>query len=80
MLVLYNIPAGRDSVFASLHRVYGTEILPKLLKGYIVDKEEYWVKNDQNAWVPIDRQGALAREPQERLYGLGWFVLRRPKV
>ena len=78
-IMLLTIPVGRDAVFAPLHRVYGLERLPKLLNGYIVEREEYWVKNERNEWVLIDRQGALAREPQERLYGLGCFVLRRPK-
>ena len=76
-IMLLTIPVGCDAVFMPLHRVYGSERLPKLLSGYVVENEQYWVKNDRNEWVLIDRQGALMKEPQERLYGLGCFVLRR---
>ena len=76
-IMLLTIPVGCDAVFMPLHRVYGLERLPKLLSGYVVENEQYWVKNDRNEWVLIDRQDALMKEPQERLYGLGCFVLRR---
>ena len=77
--MLLTIPVGRDAVFVPLHRVYGPKRLPGLLDGFNVDREEYWVKNDKNQWVLIDKQDALLREPQERLYGLGCFVLTRPE-
>lgn len=76
-VMLLTIPVGRDKVFVPLHRVYGSERLPKLLSNYIIEKEEYWVKNSQNHWILTDKQDALARDAQERLYGLGCFVLRR---
>ena len=79
-IMLLTIPVGRDAIFAPLHRVYGRERLPALLDGYIVEREDYWVKNDQNDWVLTDKQDALARKPQERLYALGCFRLKRPKV
>jgi hypothetical protein len=75
--MLLTVPVGRDAVFPPLHRVYGSERLCKLLDGYVVEKEEYWVKNIQNAWILTDKQVALAREAQPRLYGLGCFVLKR---
>jgi SAM-dependent methyltransferase len=78
-VMLLTIPVGQDAVFAPLHRAYGSERLPRLLEGYLVENEEYWVKNDQNAWVLTSKQDALASEPQERFYGLGCFVLRRPR-
>lgn len=78
--MLVTIPVGHDTVFPPLHRVYGFKRLPKLLDGYIVDREEYWVKNAGNCWVLTDKQEALRREPAERLYGLGCFVLRRQEI
>lgn len=77
-IMLLSVPVGRDSVFARSHRVYGPERLPKLLDGYVVEREEYWVKNDLNNWILVGKEDALAKEPQERLYGLGCYVLRRP--
>lgn len=78
--MIVTVPVGVDAVFAPLHRVYGLQRLPRLLEGYIVELEEYWVKNDENRWVLTDKQDALSKEPQERLYALGCFVLRRPGV
>lgn len=76
-IMLVTIPVGHDTVFPPLHRVYGMKRLPKLLEGYTVERDEYWVKNDNNCWVLTDKQEALGREPLERFYGLGCFVLRR---
>lgn len=74
--MLITIPVGRDSVFKPLHRVYGLERLPKLFKGYTIEHEEFWVKNEDNQWIMADKTEALMKEPQSNLYGLGCFVLR----
>jgi SAM-dependent methyltransferase len=79
-IMILTIPVGCDAVFPPFHRVYGTKRLPILLNTYTVDKEEFWLKNDQNIWVITDKQIALRKESQERLYGLGCFVLKRPGV
>ena len=76
-VMLLTIPVGRDAVFTPLHRVYGSERLPVLLSGYHVEKEAYWVKDDQNVWNATEKEDALKREPQERLYGLACLVLKR---
>lgn len=76
--MLMTIPVGRDAVFNPLHRVYGRQRLPRLLEGFEVEKNEYWVKDKHNRWVMVPEEQALKSEPQERLYGLGCFVLRRP--
>jgi len=76
-VMLLTIPIGRDTVFAPLHRVYGTKRLPKLLNGYVVEKKEYWLKDDQNRWVLAHEEEALDRRPQRSRYGLGCFVLRK---
>lgn len=78
--MLLSIPVGCDAVFMPLHRVYGRERLPKLLSGFVIEKDAYWIKNSQNEWVLVDKHDALAWEPQERLYALGCFMLRRPRV
>ena len=75
--MVLTVPVGKDTVFPPLHRVYGNKRLPELLDGYIVEHEEYWVKNDNNLWVPADKPCALVKTPTPYLYGLGCFVLRR---
>jgi hypothetical protein len=83
-LMLLTIPVGQDAVFAPFHRVYGKERLPRLLDGYIVEKEAFWVKDQENRWVSCDRETALKFEasvhggPLQNAYALGCFVLRKP--
>jgi len=74
--MLLTIPVGQDAIFPPFHRIYGKNRLPKLLENFIIEKEEYWVKNDQNKWVLTDRLTALDTIPKENFYGLGCFVLK----
>jgi len=76
-IMLLTVPVGRDAVFPPLHRVYGEQRLPQLLRGYTAVKEKYMVKDDRNRWVFAEKNTALTRTPLERCYGLGCFVLRR---
>lgn len=80
--MLLTIPVGRDAVFAPFHRVYGAQRLPRLLKGYTVEKEAFWVKDSQNRWMLTDRETALdfkasagSWNPLRNYYALGCFVL-----
>ena len=82
--LLATVPCGRDLVAASWHRVYGVERLPRLLQGYTVSHQEYWVKNAQNQWVKTNRQAALDFVPSVHAsqsvlctYALGCFVLTK---
>ncbi len=77
--MLLTIPVGQDTVFPSLHRVYGKRRLPSLLDGYIIEKEEYWIKNDRNQWILTEKSKALDLEPNRNFYGLGCFVLQAKK-
>ena len=76
-IMLLTVPVGRDAVFMPLHRVYGDQRLPQLLRGYVINKEEYWIKDDWNRWVVVEKAEALRKTPQTLCYGLGCFVLRR---
>lgn len=73
--MLLTIPVGRDAVFAPLHRIYGEERLPRLLEGWRIDEEEYWLKQADGRWTRVERPKGLSYRPQPRLYGLGLFVL-----
>lgn len=76
--MLLTVPVGRDASFAPWHRVYGSERLPHLLTGFVVNKKEFWIKNAQNCWVLVSESEALNGYADERIYGLGCFVLARP--
>lgn len=77
--MLLTIPVGQDAIFSPLHRIYGKERLPKLLENFIVEKEEYWIKNNLNQWILTDRLAALEKITNKTFYGLGCFILR-PKA
>lgn len=81
-VMLLTIPVGQDAVFAPLCRVYGARRLPRLLKGYKVEKEVFWVKDIQNRWVLAERKTALnfkakagSWNPLKNVYALGCFNL-----
>ena len=77
--MLLTIPVGRDRVFNPLHRVYGQDRLPKLLKGWEIQKKEFWIKDAINRWIFVKESVALDIEPVKHYYGLGLFVLMRPE-
>lgn len=86
-VMLLTIPLGQDAVFTPLTRVYGRERLPRLLEGYVVEKEAFWVKDQENRWVQADRETALDFEasagswdPLQNVYALGCFVLKKPAL
>ena len=81
--MLMSVPLGKDAVFAPYCRVYGEQRLPMLLNGYIVEKEQYWVKDSHNTWRTAERRTALefpadagSWTPLRNVYALGLFVLR----
>jgi SAM-dependent methyltransferase len=75
--MLMTVPVGQDLVCPPLHRIYGATRLPRLLEGYEVEEEQYWVKD--TAWKQTNRDDALATRGSRSFYSLGLFVLgRRP--
>ena len=82
-VMLLVIPVGQDAVFPPLCRVYGAQRLPRLLEGYEVEKEVFWIKDSQNRWVLTGRETALnfkasagSWNPLRNVYALGCFILR----
>lgn len=78
--MLLTLPAGRDEVVGSRHRVYGAERLPRLLEGWTVSEEEFWGKDADNRWRREDRQAVLAMPASDHYYGLGLFVLKKDEA
>lgn len=74
--MLLTLPVGKDRIYHPSHRVYGSERLPKLLKGWKVVKEEFWIKNDQNDWIQTTKDIAFSIETKHHYYGIGLFVLK----
>jgi hypothetical protein len=82
-LMILTIPVGQDAVFEPVCRVYGKERLPRLLHGFSVAKEMYWVKDDMNRWVQSEREAALdfqasfySMDAFQNVSALGCMVLR----
>jgi SAM-dependent methyltransferase len=76
--MLLTIPVGQDATVVPLHRIYGSERLPLLLKGFDTQAKDYWTKDVQNRWVPVSEERALGQLPLPNIYALGCFVLRVP--
>ena len=81
--MVLTIPVGKDAAIVPWHRVYGEERLPKLLQGFEVADEQYWVKKSDNRWYARERVAAIAfvptGHPNDAMrcsYALGCFVLR----
>jgi len=82
--MLLTIPVGQDAVFSPACRIYGQNRLPQLLKGFNIQKEVYWVKNNENKWIQTDKNTALAFVAHagefsalKDCYALGCFVLSK---
>jgi SAM-dependent methyltransferase len=86
--MLMTIPCGQDAVMVPWHRVYGRERLPKLLDGFGVEEQVYWMKRADNRWYRVGREEALSYPPTTPIvpttdptrgptccYALGCFVL-----
>jgi len=86
-VMLLTVPVGKDAIMAPFQRIYGIDRLPRLLEGYIVEKEAYWRKNGQNKWVSCQKDHALnfkvIVDPVnlgKSVSALGCFVLRRARA
>ena len=76
-IMILTVPVGKDAVFPPLHRVYGNERLNLLLRGFRVVKKEFWSKRvGLNIWTRVSQQEALATQPSECFYALGFFILK----
>jgi SAM-dependent methyltransferase len=83
-IMLMTAPCGRDMVCAPFHRVYGAERLACLFRGYILEEENFWMKDGENRWAPCLKQTALdlqpvvnETDPFKCLYAIGCFALRK---
>lgn len=82
-MMLLVILVGQDAIFPPMCRVYGAQRLPWLLDGYKIEKEAFWVKDNQNRWVLAERETALNFKASagswnalRNIYAVGCFVLR----
>lgn len=76
-MMILTIPVGQDEIFYARHRVYGKKRLPKLVKGFKVNHEQFWTKNHDNQWVTTSKKKALELNANEYFYNLGCFVLQK---
>lgn len=83
-VMLLTLPVGQDAVQMPVHRIYGVQRLPLLLKDFEIEKQAFWIKNEQNQWIPIEKDVALnfkalgnSFDGLQNIYALGCFVLRR---
>lgn len=75
--MILTIPVGIDDIYTPLHRIYGMERLPLLLKSYRIIKEEFWFKNNAFKWVKCSKKTALNIKGSYNSYALGLFLLEK---
>jgi len=76
---LLHIPIGIDDTIEHYHRIYGEKRLPKLLKGWEVEDEAYWRKNDDNLYIQTDKKTCLKEKATYSIphyYAVGCFKLK----
>ncbi len=73
--MLMTIPVGQEKARPPHHRVYGVARLPKLLEGWQVVEEEYWIKDGRQQWLPVEESVALRHPWTRSCHALGFFVL-----
>jgi SAM-dependent methyltransferase len=73
--MLLTLPVGQDAVVRRLHRIYGAERLPKVLRGYDVEEAVFFRKTAGNVWTACSREEAMGEPGGERYYALGLMVL-----
>ncbi len=79
---LLHIPIGIDDTIGHYHRIYGEKRLPKLLEGWEVEDETYWLKNDDNIYVQTDKETCLKEKASKAIphyYAVGCYKLRITK-
>jgi SAM-dependent methyltransferase len=69
------IPVGLDAVYVPWHRVYGEELLPRLLDRWSSQKESYWAKFTGDRYEPVSREHALRDQGSAGYYALGLYVV-----
>lgn len=82
--MLLTVPAGKDGLFSPLCRVYGSARLPKLVGGFRVQEETFWIKDDENRWILTGARQALefpayagSWNPLQNCYALACLVLAK---
>jgi hypothetical protein len=82
--MLLTVPVGVDEIHQPLHRVYGEQRLPKLLDGYVIEREEYFAKPYSDDYVRVGKEYALSDHSERygddantNYYALGLFIVRR---
>jgi SAM-dependent methyltransferase len=75
-ILILTMPVGRDMVFTPWHRIYGVERLSRLLKGFVVEKERFLIKEPGGLWHLTERVEALRVSRNGLSYALGQFLLK----
>ncbi len=76
-IMLLTIPTGKDKVVSGVHRVYGPIRLPRLLEGWRIIREEYWMKRDLIHWEEVASERMSLLEGNELYTGVGLYVLEK---
>jgi hypothetical protein len=74
-IMLLTLPVGQDAVISPLHRIFGPQRLPRLIKGFHVIESLFYRKDMQNIWMACSQREAYAEVGNDHYYALGCMVL-----
>ncbi len=75
-IVILTVPVGVDMIFTPWHRIYGPERLPRLIEGFSIESDRFFVKESGSLWRLAQRTEAMAFDEKGLSYALGQFVLK----
>jgi len=76
-IMLLTLPIGQDAVIRPLHRIYGSQRLPRLLEGYKIIESLFLRKDANNVWISCSQKEAYAQVGNDHYYALGCIVLQK---
>ena len=76
--VLVTVPFGRSKTADASHRVYDALKLRELVRGLVVSKEEYYVKDKSGYWLQCDSANAESIDASGGEYPVACLKLLKP--
>jgi len=75
-IVILTVPVGVDMVFTLWHRIYGPGRLPRLIEGFSIESERFFVMESGSLWRLAQRAEAMTFDGKGLSYALGQFLLK----
>ena len=75
--LILTIPVGIYTVIPPYYRVYGEERFEKLITGFDLRQERYFIRDEKDCWFECSREMAFSIKPTKEIFGLGLYCLSK---